>query len=369
MNKINKVTEKEVHDYLNTKSKQLTQSNQRYTDKKLVKTTTANLIAISQLQEVLNKVFCKDWYKLPKKSVKPKLYCARATNILLSDLHVGAHLDPQECPVEYKTIQESRRLGKVVSQVTNYKQQYRNESKLIIHLLGDVIQGQLHDLRDGDVYTYQYAAAVYYLVQTILYCCQEYPQVEVYCTPGNHGRNVARHQHKAVFQKWDSIETMIYVAVKTAILNSGVTNCKFFIPKTPYYTVTIFDNKGFFTHGDTALFPGHPGHSINVNRLSQQVCKWNTARNIGGPFNIFGCGHIHVGSVINLPDGVTLITNGALVPPDPYSLSIGSPDNTCGQYIWESVEGHGVGDQRFIIVDGAEKDSKYNDIIKPFKGI
>jgi hypothetical protein len=70
-----------------------------------------------------------------------------------------------------------------------------------------------------------------------------------------------------------------------------------------------------------------------------------------------------------LPGNISMITNGALVPPDAFSLSIGSPDNTCGQYMFESVEGHAIGDQRFIVVDSADNDSKYNDIIKPFSGL
>jgi hypothetical protein len=284
-------------------------------------------------------------------------------------LHFGSHLDSAETPFEYNTIQESRRLGKVVSQVAEYKTQYRDESKLIVHLLGDVIQNQLHDARDGEPLSIQFATAVHYLIQAIMYLASAYPLVEVYCQTGNHGRNTARHQQKATNQKFDSIETMIYVSLKTAIQSSGVTNVKINIPKTPYYTVQLFDAKIFATHGDTVLRPGNPGKSINVANLYQQVCKFNTARGIGGPFDIFAVGHIHVGSITNLPGNVTMITNGALTPPDNYSISVGYPDNTCGQYMWESIQGHAVGDQRFIVVDGAEESPKYNDIIKPFEGL
>jgi hypothetical protein len=362
--------ENEIIDYLDKKSKEFITKNNTFLDKKLVKNLTSNYVVLQNMQAVLDKVFSKGWYKPQRRYSKQKHNTlSRVVNGAISDIHIGSHIDGQECPVEYNVVQESRRLGKVVSQIADYKYEYRDQSKLIIHLLGDIIQGVIHDARSGDVYTYQFAAAVHYLVNAILFLCSEYKEVDVYCTPGNHGRNKIRHEGKAVDQKWDSIETMIYIAVKTAVLNAGITNCKFFIPKTPYYTVKIFDSKGFFTHGDTLLFPGNPQNSINIKRLAQQICKWNTARNIGGPFNIFCCGHIHVGSITNLPGGVTMITNGAITPPDPFTLSVGYPDNTCGQYIWESVEGHGVGDQRFIIVDGAEKDSKYNDIIPLFKGI
>src|ERR1017187_6999759 len=366
----NTITEKHVREHLLNKVGELRGTNKGSIDKKVAVATARDLLVVDELQKSLEKVFKKGWVTPPKytgkKSQKP---CQRIVNVLLSDLHFGSHLDSAETPFEYNTIQESRRLGRVVKQVADYKKQYRSETKLIIHLLGDIIQNQLHDARDGEPLSIQFATAVHYLVQAVFFLASHYPSVEIYCATGNHGRNTARHQQKATNQKFDSIETMIYVALKTAVLNSGITNVKITIPKTPYYTVQLFNAKAFLTHGDTVLRPGNPGKSINVANLYQQVCKFNTARNIGGPFDIFCTGHIHVGSITNLPGGVTMITNGALVPPDNYSMSIGSPDNTCGQYLWESVPEHAVGDQRFIVVDGAEDKSKYNEIIKPFEGL
>ena len=274
-----------------------------------------------------------------------------------------------ECPLEYGLVQESRRLGKVAQEVSEYKEQYRDDTKLYIHLLGDCMQGQLHDQRDGEPLSLQFAAAVHYLTQYVMFMCSCYPSVEVFCSPGNHGRNMQRHPERAVQQKFDSIETMMYYSVKKAILNAGVTNCQFNIPKTPYYIAPLFAAKMFGTHGDTVLKPGFPGKSINVSNLAQQICKWNTARDVGGPFRVFCCGHIHIGSMTELPGKVTMITNGALVPSDAYALSIGAPDMTCGQWIFESVEKHPVGDRRFIEVDGAENDSNYNSIITQFKGL
>jgi predicted MPP superfamily phosphohydrolase len=364
------ISEKHVRDHLLEKAGELRGSNRGSIDKRVAVATARDLIVVEELQKSLSKVFSKGWCVPPKYTGK-RLHSPskRIVNVLLSDLHFGSHLDKDECPFEYNTVQESRRLGKVVSQVAEYKTQYRNDSKLVIHLLGDIIQNQLHDPRDGEPLSIQFATAVHYLVQAVLYLASAYSSVEIYCVTGNHGRNTARHQQKATNQKFDSIETMIYVALKTAIQNSDVTNVKINIPKTPYYTVQLFDAKMFATHGDSVLRPGNPGKSINVANLYQQVCKFNTARNIGGPFDIFSVGHIHVGSITNLPGNVTMITNGALTPPDNYSVSVGYPDNTCGQYLWESVVGHAVGDQRFIVVDGAEDKSKYNDIIKPFEGL
>jgi hypothetical protein len=362
-------TESIVRDYLLEQGLKLKTSNKASIDKRVAVSTASDLLVIDQLHQSLSKVFHKGWACPPKYKGK-RLHAPhkRIVNILLSDLHFGSKLDPDECPIEYNVIQESRRLGRVAQQVADYKTEYRRESKLIIHLLGDIIQNHLFDPRDGEPLSLQFAAAVHYLVQLILFLSSQYPYVEIYCTSGNHGRDKARHQDRAVCQKFDSIETMIYVAVKTAILNSGISNCKFFIPKTPYYICQMFDSKGLLTHGDTVLRPGYPGRNINVNGLMQQVLKWNSARGIGGPFQLYAVGHVHFGSITNLPGGIHMITNGCLVPPDSYALSIGAPDVTCGQYLFESVAGHVVGDQRFIVVDGAEKDSSYNSIISPFEG-
>jgi hypothetical protein len=362
-------TEKIVRDYLITKALDIKVSNEASVDKRVAAATARDLLVVNTLTKSLAKVFTKNWCAPPKYTGK-RLHAPhkRIVNILLSDLHFGSHLDPVECPMEYGTVQESRRLGRVAQQVADYKRQYRKETKLIVHLLGDIIQNQLHDPRDGDPLTEQFAAAVHYLTQFVLFVAANYPSVEVNCNPGNHGRNMARHPDRGVQQKWDAIETMIYLAVKMAVANSGVTNVKFNIPKTPYYIVQLFDSKGFFTHGDTVFKPGFPGNSINVKALAHQVTKWNTSRNIGGPFAIFGMGHVHTGAIITLPGNVTVITNSCLVPPDAFSLSIGSPDNTCAQWLWESVEGHAIGDQRLIVVDGAENDSSYNDFIRPYGG-
>jgi hypothetical protein len=366
----NQVTEKHVRDHLLEKVGDLRGANKGHIDKRVAVATARDLLVVEELQKTLEKVFSKGWCK-PAKYTGKRLHSPskRILNNLLGDLHFGSHIDPFECPIEYNTVQESRRLGAVGEQVADYKTQYRQETKLVVHLLGDIIQGMLHDPRDGEPLALQFAAAVHYITQYIMFVAAEYPTVDIYCTSGNHGRNMQRHPERAVQQKFDSIEMMIYYSVRTAVLNSGITNCKFFLPKTPYYITPLFGNKLFGTHGDTVLKPGFPGKSINVASLAQQIAKWNSARNMGGPFKVFMCGHIHIGSITSLPGNVTMIANGCLVPTDSYALSIGAPDNTCGQWIFESTENHAVGDTRFILVDEADKKPKYNDIIRPFEGL
>lgn len=358
----------EAADLLVSLSQRANQLDQQLLNSHAATNAGRELLLTQYLDEILSKVFKKGYCTPKTYSGKKSNKINRLNSIILSDTHFHSLLDPKEVPLGYHATQEARRLGKVAQQVADFKPQYRAESQLLVHLLGDIIQGTLHDPRDGAPLAMQFAAAVHYLVQFILFEASQYPYVTVLCTPGNHGRNMFRHKERAVHQKWDSIETMVYVAAKAAVLGSGVKNVSFEIGQRPYYTVKLFNTNGFFTHGDTVLKPGFPGKSIDSKGLIQQVSRWNAAQNIGGPFQLFACGHVHIGSVINLPDKVTMITNGCLVPPDAFSLSIGAPDVTCGQYIFESVQGHAVGDQRFIRVDDADSEAGYEDFIRPFSG-
>lgn len=340
----------------------------RFINRKAAVAAGRDAMFMQDLEGVLGRVFPQGW--TAPQGYKPRAEKAiqRILNVVLSDLHFQSLFDPEEVPIPYGSVEESRRLGKIAVQVAEYKRRYRAETQLNVNLIGDIIENLLHDAREGNVITMQVAAAIQYLVALITFWAGQFPVVKVFCTPGNHGRNVARHKERAIHQKWDSIETIIYLSVKTAIEAAGLKNVTFDIGKRPYYVADLFGAKAFFTHGDTVLKPGYPGNKIDVSGLYHQICKWNSARNINGPFQVFAVGHVHFGSLTNMPGEVVMITNGCLVPPGPHALSIGAADVSCGQWMFESTPGHVVGDSRFINVAGAEKDPEYNKIIAPFTG-
>lgn len=349
-------------------------SKQRNVDRKTVNNRMAvaagrELLLAEHIGEALSKVFRRGWTQAKPYAGRKSAVTERVVSVVISDTHFQSLVDPAENPQEYGSIQESRRLGKVAAQVADYKRHYRKDTRLSVKLLGDIIQNQLHDARDGAPLAAQFAATVQYLVALLLFWSHEFQQVDVHCASGNHGRNKHRHHDKAVNQKWDSIETMIYVSVRKALEMAGAKNVSFHIPLTPYTIEELAGEKAFWTHGDTVLKPGYPGRDIKVAALFQQVLRWNAARKVRGPFKLFGVGHVHFGSITNMPGGIVMLTNGCLVPPDSFAISIGSPDVSCGQYMFESTPGHVVGDQRFIDVDDADDDPGYNKIIKPFAGI
>lgn len=292
----------------------------------------------------------------------------RILNVMWSDLHFGANLDEREVGSQYGSVEEARRMAAIVQQTASYKPQYRKNTELYIHLLGDVIQGQLHDARDGAALAEQMARSIHILVHAVAFLSSQFKKVSVFCTTGNHGRNTSRHKDRAVNQKWDSNETIIYYAVKTAV--ASLPNVTVTIPMTPYYEYEAFGMRGFMTHGDTVLKPGFPNKSINVAGLHTQVNDINSKHSLDKRFSLFGCGHVHVASDVTLPNGEVVVTNGALIPADAYAKSIGIMSSTCCQQMWETVPGIMFGDHRRINVnEKTDKDATLDKIIPPFKGL
>lgn len=288
----------------------------------------------------------------------------RILNLMLSDLHYGADLNEHETGHRYSPVEEARRTAAVVKQAADYKRHYRDETILYVHLMGDLIQGKLHDPEDAAPLTEQYYRAVWNLGQAVAFLSTQFKEVQVYCTPGNHGRRKDRHHDRPVNQKWDSIERMIYAALAAGM--SGYKNVKIIAPLTPYYIFDAFGQKGFMTHGDTVLKPGYPGNSIDVGGVRKQINEINLKQKC----NLYGVGHVHTASATRLPNGVVFLTNGCLLPSDEFAQSIGIMETACCQQLWESVPGFIFGDRRDAIVDeNTDKDSSLDKIVKPFPGM
>lgn len=321
---------------------------------------------LEELQGVLQRTFADHklkpaGYALKKDSNKPK---KRIANLALSDLHFQSLLDPREVPHAYGPHEEARRFGKIISDVVEFKPQYRNDTDLFVHVFGDLIQGELHDPRDAATMTMQFGAATYYLTQAAQVLSKHFPRVVFRCVPGNHGRRKNRHPDRAVTEKWDSYENMIYLAFKYAV--GSLPNVIVEIPYTPYYSYQAFDKTGFVTHGDTVLDAGFPSNTINIKKIRNQINEWNAGEKT---YDLFIVGHVHCGSVVQIPSGAVFMSNGALVPPDGYAISKGSSNTKCGQWVWESVEGHIAGDLRFLDVnETTDTNADYERVIQPYIG-
>lgn len=294
----------------------------------------------------------------------------KAISVNLSDLHYGAALDKREVPLAYTHVEEARRTAAVALWIAEHRSlAERQNMDLYVNLIGDIIQGQLHDPRDGNPMAEQVCASIHLLSQFIAYVSASgYRKVIVNCTPGNHGRNTMRHQERATSQKWDAIETMVYYAVMKA--TKHIKNVSFSIPYTPFFTYEVFGHKVFATHGDTVLKPGYPNKSINVGDVRRQINEINADLEQHEKYKVFIVGHVHVSSKTKLPNGVYFMSNGCLIPTDGFAQSIGITDSATCQTVFESTPSHPVGFHCEIDVGPQhDKDKALDKVISPFSDI
>lgn len=303
--------------------------------------------------------------KIPlKKEIK------RTHTLMLSDLHIGADISGEETGtgISFGRVEESRRLAAVIKQAIEYKPQYRKETKLVVALLGDIIENSMHDARTGDEISIQVCRAIHLLLQAIQHLASHYPEVQVECATGNHDRITSRHHGRAVHGKYDSYSTIIYFALKAALKNQK--NVVVNIPKSPMSSYMVYGQRIGYTHSDTVLKTGGIYSTVNVKGLENQINKLNAALHNDEEYAAMLYGHTHIGHLIHLSNGCALLGNGALPPPDPFAASIGATESNNGQWIFESVPGYAVGDVRFIRCGkNYDKDESLDKLISPYQGL
>lgn len=338
-------------------------------DKKYLNQLERDIVELSNLEASLSKAL----ENTPAVKVKPyvpskKSKVKRALNLVISDTHFGSDIKKEDTGrLDYGPVEEARRFAKIIEETIAYKLNHRNETHLNVLLMGDLIENLLHDHADGAPLTNQFGRALHLLAQGLGHLVNHFPSITVYCTTGNHGRNIARHKQRAVSQKWDSIETMLYIALKSKL--SGYKNINFVIPKTPYLVYEVFGKKIFVTHGDTVLSIGNPGSSIKTGGMEDKINAINASLPDNEEYSVFIVGHHHVASCTHLSNGAVMITNGPLVPPNEFAVSLGLFEAACGQYLFESVEDYPVGDIRYIKVDSRDdKNKELSKIIAAWEG-
>lgn len=324
-------------------------------------------VFLSRFEEVCQKIFAKPVVVTPGRIVKPKGDAERHFHLLISDLHIGAHLKPEEGNLSYNVIEPSRRMASIAQQTAQYKPQYRGNTKLWINLVGDIIHGRIHEAGSAQRLAEQKALSLWILVHFVTYLSSHFNDIEINCVSGNHDRFVDKNPERVASEKWDSHATDIYFALKMAVRN--IKNVKINIPKTPWIIYNSLGNNLFGTHADNIIKISNPSSTVNVKFLENQVNKINASLNSEDKHGVIFLAHVHKGMILRLDNGVTIISNPALIPPDPYANSIGTLEGVTGQYIFESVKGHPFGDSRFLEVNQkTDKDASLDTIIKPFLG-
>ncbi len=300
-----------------------------------------------------------------KKNIKLK---NRAIVAHISDTHFGANINIDEMGKvnQFNWTVAARRMALFAKQVVEYKEQHRDNTKLVVCINGDIIAGVIHNQEwFCDLLTTQFEGTIQILSQFISYCARYFDNVEVHCSPGNHSRAMHKmSKQRAMTHKWDSYENMIYLALKE-VLKAKHSNIKVNVPKTPYAIIEVLGHRGFMTHGDTVLNVGNPGKSINMKSINMQINSLNASTLADKKFDFIMCGHVHVSTVQIADNGTTVLINGTLSGADPFCQSIGIFSNEPSQTLFEVTEDHPVGDIRMIKLVNADKDESLDKIIEP----
>jgi hypothetical protein len=317
-----------------------------------------DLIFFDELDARLDKLVGSIKYTKPVKMTKGKM--KTVANLLLSDLHFGSMLGP-EVMYPYGSLEESRRFGSVISQTVNGYSERADH--INVYLMGDIIQNQLHDVRDGAPLAAQASAAIHYLTQGLAQLANSFSKVDVYCSTGNHGRFTSRHSSRATHQKWDSLEQVIYYAVSKVFSKSK--NVSVHLNKNHYVMHDVLGHTVFATHGDTVMEVGSPNKVISVKGVEANISRISS--NFQKKPSVFLCGHTHSPLVHVMGTGARLIMNGALVPSDEYSQTQGWFSTTSGQWAWLTSEECPSYDIRFLEVSKKDDaDKTLNEVISAY---
>ncbi len=293
----------------------------------------------------------------------------RSVCLMLSDLHIGSDLSGVDNPSQFGAVEEARRLEYVLRQVIDYKPQYRDNSELVLMWNGDLIEGLLlHDLRDGAPLAEQKAAFWSYASAFIGECAAAFPRVRNFFKPGNHGRDKVRHQGRATSRKWDSHEFELGFALM--MMTSSLKNVTWEVDaqgnldRKPYSIIDLHGSNFLLTHSDTEIKLGDPDTKARENFA--ELSNLNSTLKYGARCAAFGFGHYHKARY-QIGGGVRILWNGALLPPNGHARTMGYAES-CGQWLFEAVEGYPVGDVRLIEVGRAQdRDERLGSIIKPFR--
>ncbi len=294
---------------------------------------------------------------------KPGGPAKRSVCLLLSDLHLGSELSALDNPMPFRAVEEARRLEYLLRQACDYKPQYRKHSEMVLLLNGDLIEGQLmHDFRDGAPLTEQKMIFWKYFQPFVGTLAQVYPSVRVVCQPGNHGRDKVRHPGRATSRKWDGHETELYMGLRE--MCSGLRNVTWQIDFRAVSAVDLHGSTLGLTHGDTEVKLGHPDTKAKDNTAT--FSRVNSTGIYGQRFDAWAIGHFHTPRWH--PGSPAVVYNGAMVPPNGYARAAGYIGESCGQFLWEAVEGFPIGDLRFLRVgEQQDNDERLGEIIKPFR--
>jgi hypothetical protein len=283
----------------------------------------------------------------------------------ISDVHVGAHIDPDEVVGSRYNYQiAARRLGLLAHQVAHYKRDRRGDAPLRLVFNGDLIESDLHGEPGIDLLVNQFDGARQIFTHLIDYLRGFYPRIRVEHASGNHDRTFWRNPGRAMNAKYDSLSTMMMRAIEAVFRDCP--DVSFNIPKTPYAAWEMCGKRFLATHGDTVIQAGTPSKSIQLDKIYGQIWRFEASEAAGGRFDAVMIGHLHFPTLVRVPGRAPhafLNINGSVVGRSAWTQAMGFAAGPPSQCFWETTSEHAIGDFRIADLDRADDDPRWDAVI------
>jgi hypothetical protein len=295
---------------------------------------------------------------LPPAPVKPNKRDQPSTESLLlhlSDWHYGERVDSESTRGfnAYNVAVAERRVHSIVDNAIAIAKKMEAGGgwrfpRLVVALNGDLVTGTIHELeRHSDPANIIWA--VYECAMLLASALQKlagaFPQVDVYCTSGNHGRlpDARRMQSKDPTRNWD---TLVALIAKTALREQK--NVTITIPNSYAVSYEVEGTTVLQSHGhDIKSWSGIPWYGIS--RFLGNYNGMEAAR--GGRIGAYLFGHFHSQTNITYPGGEAFV-NGSLIGGTEWTVgTLGRADRPCQVMLAFHPE-HGVTHRWPIYAEG-----------------
>ncbi len=268
-------------------------------------------------------------FEVPPPYVAPKAAKAGDTVeetlvLMLSDWHLYETVDPERVRDlnAYDADTAGRRVRTIVQSLIAIKKKMERGGgwrfpRLVVALNGDLISGSIHEVeRHSDAPSVVHAVygAGMLVAQALRDLAAEFPEVEVFCTSGNHGRlpDARRVQQKDPLRSWD---TMIAWMAKEHLSGLG-DRIRFHTPNSYSVMYTVEGWNFLQSHGhDVKSWNSIPWYGIN--RLVGNVNALESARGVVIHHYLFG--HFHTATSLPHAAGESFI-NGSLIGGTEFSV-------------------------------------------------
>ncbi len=265
------------------------------------------------------------------KESSPETFCVQ-----LTDWHYAEVVSYKETNGfnQYNRAIAVRRLEAYSEKIRSFvKNQLKglNFHKCVVFITGDMVSGLIHDelIRTNETgIISQSVEAAHYVAQFLREIASIFPEVQVVCVTGNHGREKQKREVKG---NKESFDRLVYLIVKMKL--DDQKNVTFDIPEAPYAITKVEGRWILSQHGNHGIGPSSFGiAAYGILRMAAKLAAMFLTKNIVVSTIIMG--HKHHEWTIPWGAGRLVLLGPSIKGADEYSMNDLGVGDEAGQLIF-----------------------------------